>query len=794
MIAKLVRSASALALAAGLVPGTPVLAQEAAGAADDAAVSEILVTARRRSESLLEVPVAMSALSSERIESAGIEDLRDLSSLAPGFTFSDQAVTGRNDRSFQTGLIIRGMASNSNLSTRQIAQLFLDGAPIPGGGLRSVEDVERIEIIKGPQSAYFGRATFAGAVNIVTRSPSLEEWGGRAFASYGRFDSFELGGAVEGPIVADRLAIRASAQIDDRGGPYRNSAKPDERLGARRTESASLTLRARPADGLEAKAYVLVYRDEDGPPANVLFDARDFNCDAGAGRGRNNWYCGKLPTLPASRIGLNTDISAAFRQNFIDNANGTVGSIFDESFIDRAGLVRKALQSTFRLSYEFAGGASIESLTAYHRDRRQTIADSDLRDTSGLPNPSFGRIPGAAPTINWLSLVSAKDRQFSQELRLTSAQEGAFRWTFGANYSDQDAVGSFPVDSPLGILPGFGINDRSAETTGVFGAAYVDLGERLTLSAEGRYQWDKVSDENRQTRIVLSDTFESFAPRLILDYEASDDLMVYASWAVGYRPGAFNGNIAGLPANILADIERATGAGLSVDEEKLGNYEIGAKGRALDGALQFAIAAYTGRWTNQHVSTSFAFTDPVTNRPRLELVTSAVGRTRVRGIEVETAIRPARVLQLDASFAINDTSIRDYVCSVCQTNITGSPDVRGNRIPLAPKYSAAFAASLDTALTASLDGFARADVVHQGTKYATEANLAETGASTRVNLRVGVETGGLRLEAYVRNLFDDDTYASIDRSLDLAALTFGNAISAALPERRNWGLRASYRF
>ena len=418
MTSKIFATVSALALTSGIAMAGGAQAQD--GRQAGAQVGEVVVTARKREERLIDVPIAIVAFTQARIEAAGLQNLDDVARFTPGFTFSDQAVTGRNDRSFQTGLVIRGMASNSNLATRQTAQLFVDGAPFPGGGLRGIEDIERVEVIKGPQSAYFGRATFAGAVNVISRRPAMT-WGARVFGEAARYDSYQIGGSVEGPLVADRLAARISGQIDDRGGQYVNSARPSEKLGARRTESIGLSILATPNAAFEARGYLSYYRDKDGPPANVLLDSRDFNCDAGAGRGRPNWICGKAPKVPASRIGLNTTIDPQFRTQFIENRIGA-GAIFGDSFISSAGLERRAWQSTLKLSYAFADGMTLESISAYHLDRRQVIADSDGRDSSNLRNPFFGAVPGVRPFINWLSLVSAEDEEASTELRLTSGR------------------------------------------------------------------------------------------------------------------------------------------------------------------------------------------------------------------------------------------------------------------------------------------------------------------------------------------------------------------------------------
>lgn len=763
-------------------------AQEAA-----AGLEEIVVTARKQAESLYTIPVAVSALSQDQIAAAGIGDLEELSMRVPGFFFSDQVVTGRNDRSFQTGLVIRGMVPNANLSTRQTAQVFLDGAPMPGGAVRGLSDIERVEVIKGPQSAYFGRATFSGAVNLVTRNPG-DTWGGRVKIGAGQFDARDAEASIEGPLVDERLAFRLSAQYEDRDGQYTNQADRSERLGARRTSAATLTLYATPAERFSAKLFAKYFRDEDGPQANGLLDARDFNCDAGAGRGRNNWYCGTLPSFPASRIGTNTVVDAAFRTNYIENALNA-GAIFSDSFIDEGGLERRAFQSSLILNYEFENGLSLQSISAYHDDRRQAITDSDLRDTSALANPFFGVIPGVRPYINWQSLVSLEDEDFSQELRLSSSQAGKWRWTSGANYSKQDSIGSFPVESPLGPLLGLSINDRGAETTALFGALYRDLTERITASLEARYQWDRIRDENLQSGLVLGETFTSFTPRAILEFQASPQALWYVSWARGVRPGAFNGNIATLPATVQAQIAQQTGAGISVPEEQLDMIELGLKSSGLlDDRLQFTLAGYAGDWSDQHVSTSVRITDPVTGLPRFELVTAAVGETRLLGVELEGAFQWTRMLRLEGGIALNDSDIREYFCAVCQSSLTGSADVRGNELPRTPRVSGNAAIALEHTLRGDWRWFARTDYLYSAGKYLTEANLAKTEAVNRVNVRLGAKSDRWRVEGYVDNVFDDDAYYIAERTLDLANLNFANAISVALPDRRAWGVSISYDF
>ncbi|MFO1426170.1 MAG: TonB-dependent receptor plug domain-containing protein [Steroidobacteraceae bacterium] len=138
-------------------------------------LEEVTVTARKTEESVLSVPLAVTAISAEAIEKRGIKDITDVATYTPSFRFQNQAV-GRNDRGFKQ-YVIRGMVPNSALATRQAATLFVDGAPAAGGNVSGLTDIERVEVVKGPQSAFFGRSTFAGAINFVTRAPGYE-WKG----------------------------------------------------------------------------------------------------------------------------------------------------------------------------------------------------------------------------------------------------------------------------------------------------------------------------------------------------------------------------------------------------------------------------------------------------------------------------------------------------------------------------------------------------------------------------------------------------------------------------------------
>ena len=754
-------------------------------------LEEVTVTARKRNESLLEIPLSITAFTAKRLEQAAIGSLEDLASHTPSLFFTYQSNV-RNDRSAQSALIIRGINPRTSLSTRQTAQLFLDGAPIAGGGVRDFEDIERIEVIRGPQSAYFGRATFSGAVNVITRDPSVDGWRGRFTGDLGRFDRREFGASLEGPLLAERLAIRVGVQSDRSGGQYRNAADPSQELGARRTDSVSLSATSRLGERLRAKAFVQYYEDHDGPQANGLLTSRQYNCAAGASGATLNWFCGRLPQLPDAAYGANVGVDQAFRTNFIDNAIGA-SSLFPP-IVSGAGLERHALQATLRIDYEFAGGLTLQWLSALADSKMQTITDLDLTDSVAVPNPNFGRIPGVRSFVNWLGFVSQTDSSSSHELRLGSADSGRFRWTFGLNSSRQESANTPPFEGPFGGDRQLSYTVRDPRTEAAFGAVYFDMGERFTLSTEARYQRDRIRDELRNSPVVLEKTFDSFTPRIILDFKPGANRTYYASWARGIRPGAFNANLTAFSPTIQAEITRLSGASLAVDQEQLDSFEIGAKLAALEGRLSFSGAAYYGNWTNQHVGSNVPIVNPATGRPTLVSVVSAIGRTRLAGIELEASLRATERWSFQAGAAINDTNIREFVCSQCQSTITGSANVSGKQLAGTPRTNGSFAATYRRPLSGERAAFARVDYLYRDTLQAIEANLGDTGSQRLVNLRAGLEDPRLRLEAYVTNLFENDTYRAVSYTPNLANLSFGNAIAVAPPEKRSYGIRVRFDF
>lgn len=761
---------AAPALAAA--PARPAAAQPA-----EPALQEVVVTARKKSELLQDVPLAVTAVTAQTLQRANVQSFSDIAKLSPGF-FNQPVASGRNDR-LVTNFVIRGLNLTSFTGAADAVLLFVDGAPVVSGDLSGFDDVERVEVLRGPQSAYFGRNAFAGAINVVTKDPSFE-WGGRVTGEWANHETSAVTGEVQGPIVADKLAFRLSGHYRDQGGFYKNPAGGV--LGERKTEGVSLTLLARPVEGLRVKLFGEYAHDHDGPAASAKFEGDQLTCPQKV----QNWICGDVGDFPLQYVGANTEIYPGFRENIMNKV-----TMFDHPFIHDGGLVRRSYSAHAIINYELPGGMSLSSTTAYHNSQSELISDEDQRDTRAIPNPAYGKVPNMESYYNLLFFVERKFTDFSQEVRLTSNQDQRLRWSLGGNYVRVEGVSS----NVAGAVPFFaGFFSKTppvkVSTPSVFGAVYFDVTKAITASVEAREQWDKVTNYPGGG-VALGATFKSFSPRITLQYHPDETTNLFVDWARGYRPGTFNARFLTLSPSAVAELQAQTGAGLTVDPEQLDEAEIGLKKRLLHNRLSFSLVGYYGVLKNEQVQNLAHYTGP-NNVPITLAVITNLGKTNIYGVEFEGAISVTRDLTVNASWAWNETNIRSYYCLAC-AGITGDPNVVGNHLPGVPRFTGSLYAMYTHPLSGDYDWFVRPEYFYTGSSYATEANIASSGARNEVNLRAGVQSSQIRFEAYVTNLFNDKTPLSIAKTFD-GFNTSKAAIGVGLPPLREVGVRVAYTF
>ena len=831
------RSASAcfLAIAAGALAIGSALAQQPGSSGDAGLVlEEVTVTARRVEENMMTVPIAITAFSAKDIEDQGIKQLNDVMRMTPGFNFvNQQGGSGRNDRSTNS-FVFRGLYLANNQGLSAGGTLFIDGAPVLGAQPPPIVDVERIEVLKGPQSVYFGRSTFAGALNFIMREPA-KEFGAKIIGEGSTFGSHDGSLTLEGPLFSENLTGRITFRDFKRGGQFRNPTASAERLGLQTTQSLSGAVVWTPTDSLKIKFHGAAFEDDDGPPANGAIKPSEFtgrvdgngNCvpfsqapagtaalgQVAGGRASFGYPCGELPDLgglPAIAISGDWDTSLAATQNALFNPNPN-WILFNPSFKQGGGIRRKASQADLRIDWVFGGGYTLSALSATHFDKTQTVIDLNYRDGHNAMNPLYAaNTVTRVPWQQFLLISQGRLKDWSQELRLTSPQESRLRWTLGANYIDLNAAGG-PVYgiSVIGPLFASAISRLQTKTPSAFGGAYFDVSDSLTISAEARYQKDEVTNIpivgtsgqllTGLAATVLNSTYKSFSPRVSLDWEYAPNSTLYGSFSRGTRPGGFNSAlVTSTPATIAALLAVVPSAQIAFKEEQIDNYELGVKSTWLDGRARTQFTVFKIKWKDGQVSNSI----PIPGATNLVPLTINNGTADLKGFEFEGTFRATQAITLGATIGYSKSELVSYGvgsgncqdCNFVWGNFTG---VLGNELPTAPKLTWTASADYTRPLTGDYRWFSRLDYQYQGSKFTDFSNAVKVGAAINANLRFGVRSDRLSVEGFVSNLTDDDTVQSALLGID--AFTFllppnKNELrfSPALP--RMYGIRATYAF
>ena len=348
-------------------------------------LEEIIVTARKRDESLLEAPLSITVFSAEDLSRAGLETLGDISLQTTGLSFQDNIASNRPGRS-NTLIRFRGMSPPRGSPHQQLAGLFIDGVYVTGGS-QSIPmlDVERVEVIKGPQSAFFGRNTFSGAINYVTRNPSLTEFEGKVRVTAAQYSQYTIAASYGGPIIADKLAFQIGVSDYNKGSMY--IANDGGELGKESSDSFSLTLLATPSDNFSVRARVFFHEDDDGPPAIAYLPGSDYDTCTGTSIRRpdndgnivtlnpTQYVCGRVP-LPgepgAPDISVNTTLYPEIFKRIThptrcpeDCSNWLVQNLVDSTTLDGVpsrrtmGMSREIFRSVLELDYGFANGMDL---------------------------------------------------------------------------------------------------------------------------------------------------------------------------------------------------------------------------------------------------------------------------------------------------------------------------------------------------------------------------------------------------------------------------------------------------
>lgn len=596
--------------------------------ADKAAREELTITtARKREENLQDVPISITAFSAEQIEAANITNALDLANATPGLYF--EAFNG-GTASFP---VLRGLSQQNisfDMSIDNNVGRFIDGIYQTNRNAPDIEllDLERIEVIKGPQNAMFGRSTFAGAINYVTKKPG-DELQGKVKAGMGTDEDYLVFGSVSGPIVADKLLGRISAGYREFDGTGDNAGDLNNNLGGYENTTVNGSLIFTPSDQFTVTLSGFFNERDNEHSSQHLISA--FNCGMD-GFGGFLYLCGEVPYVDT------VDISP-----------------------DAFGTENESWQGVLTLEYEFEW-ATVTSVTSYTDLETVSVQDTDYT-SGGQPHPvcdfnisgaaCFGFFPpppvSRIQNANVYNHASNTVEDFSQEFRIQSNNSEGLTWMAGVYYFDSDnnsTIGS-GVDSsvlaPGEFYTGFAgflattdaLNapvlvsnfDSGTETIAVFGQIGYDITDKLLLNVEARYTNEEKSIDSILNFLVpgygaADQDFDMFAPRVTLDYQATDAVMLYGNVARGVRAGGFNGSFP-LPTcsnPVFTDQASCEGAGgtwypgvpgeASFDDESNVTYEIGSKTSWSDLGLTANISLYYVDWDDMQIAGASESTNP----------------------------------------------------------------------------------------------------------------------------------------------------------------------------------------
>jgi outer membrane receptor protein involved in Fe transport len=758
--------ATAIALALAAPTTFAQQAEEPAKDGDARVLEEVTVTARKQDESLQEVPVTVSAFNKDALQERDITDVNSLATFAPGLSFS-QAFGRSTDRP-----VIRGQGNvlaNVQFGVESGTAYFIDGVYY-NGDIQALDFdmLDRVEVIKGPQSALYGRNTYAGAINFITRDPGVDEWTGTTRATLGDHDERTYSISMDGPVFSDKLLARFGARWNNYGGEYINQATGN-RVGQEHDKTFSATVVFRPTDSLNMRLFSMHRDQDDGTPALFLVGADRNNCRPGfrsiayrPGRSaatggfapvnnNNQYYCGTIPALE-NGIWLNTDTigpTSRFPNNGFFDGTAFDGYQVNETF-------------TSLLTEYFLGetGWQVNALVGYRQNKDLFGTDSDHSEANVLVSA-----PGVAEPL--FANTNRNDRrEWSGELKLMSPTDQPLQGLIGAYYYELD-----DIERDLTYAaPEFGIplgNATGIQNKAVFASVKYAFNERFNAGLELRHsQEQKYRDEISATGAVTlrqRGDYDSTTPRLTLDYKLSDDLMIYGVLAQGARPGGLNGTAGA-----------ATGRP-TYDQEESDNFELGFKSTLMDGRLRFNGAFYFIDSSNVQVTQAIAgggggaITSIAVNQASAE----------TKGVELEVQALLTDYLTLSAGATWLDPKFTEgcddfeYVLNsggiaYLPSNF-GSPlcDISGNRLPLTPKTQGNLVLSYDRPLSNGLTFFTNATYTHEGSKYVQVHNLAETGSTSLFGLKFGLRGDSWSMALYGRNLTDEDTVPLATRWFDL---------------------------
>lgn len=765
-------SASAAAQVVGPEVSPAEVAEEPAAAEE----AEIVVTAQKREQNLSDVPMSVNALSGDALASRGVQNVQDLAKFTPGLSFVE---SGASTPVYS----LRGVGFfDTALAGRPTVSVYVDQVPLPFSAMSvgAALDLERVEVLKGPQGTLFGQNATGGAINYIAAKPSAQLRSGFNL-SYARFNTVDLSGFVTGP-VASNLRLRLAARVL-RGDEWQKSYTRDDKIGEKKFVQARFIADWEPTETIKFQLNVNGFKDDSDTQAAQ--------------------FLAFVPLQPglAPRVPLLIGYPVAPRNNRAADWDANRDFRRDNDFY----------QVSLRGDAELSDALTVTSLSAYQQLRIDQLTDQDGTALTNTQTTQNGQI-----------------KSFTQELRL-ALDSGGFHGLVGVSYEHDKAkernIFDFPYGTANSSLGAFGpfpgvrqISDQVFKTYAIFGNVDYDITDQLIVHGGARYtkadfSYDACSaDIDGRTLAGITGLFNLFRSRVGkgpltplapnacisfdadfnpgkvtgefnedniswragIDFKPRQGALVYANVSRGYKAGSLP-----VVAAVFADQLRP------IKQESILAYEIGTKLSLVDRVLDVTAAAFFYDYSDKQLKGRI-LTNPNLFGPQ-EALTN-VPRSRIKGVEVQLNLRPVRGLSLSLGGTYIDSEVTS---SFSNFTILGTrTDFKGQSFPYTPRYQLIADGEYRWSISPSLQALVGANMNYRSkTKagFGTESIL-DIDEYTLIDARVGIEEANRRwsLSLFARNLTDEYYWTNVAKIGDVARRLTG--------EPRMYGVQASARF